>query len=184
MAGMRNRIFIGILLLVVMALVILLVVGCPQPLKFIKFKMDNKPNKEFMLNLNHNMMLLKLHGVYWTQGPGLGFYLKIFADYSDSMKTLKFKPENISVSFSDIRLIWYNPKHDSLSTEISDSSCYFSLYFWRGSLTKDNILYLKNTDFPLKISLDNFIYVNDTAILIDTIYATSPKLEYYKSWRK
>jgi hypothetical protein len=171
-----------IYLLIVLVCVTLLTAGCPMKLKYLKFRDDNNSTKKFTLDLLPRKILVEIQGIYWRQGPGLGFHLKILAKYAESSEAARFKPANIMVSFSDKSLIWYNPKLDSTYMKKSDNMRKFSLYYWRGSLTHADIIFLRDTEFPLRISLDSFIFINDTAVKIDTIYATSPELKYYNDW--
>ena len=160
-----------------------LIVGCPRPLKDIKFDMGGQPVKKYTTDFFDGKLQLELRGYYFWTGPELDLRLKITAKHKNVGFTPEFRPNDISLSFDGKLLDWHDPQFDSLYLVETDEKFVITIGFRRTKLTEADIEYLRDTQFPLRISLGSFLTANGKAIHIDTIYATSPELTYYGSWQ-
>ncbi len=159
-------------------LVLAVLVSCSY-IKYIRFSQNNKSVKTYKKHLLSKDLTLNMVGTYVYYGPKLDMGLKITLKYKPNIDVIDIRPENISISFNNRKLALQSPPIDS--TLLGEKSNKYILYSYFNvgrfeRLNSDEIKSLRETQFPLKISLDNFIFVNDTAIVIDTILATSPKL--------
>ena len=157
-------------------LVILIFLGCVSTKK-IRFLQNGKTVDKYKVNLIERKLSLEIEGIYVTFGSGFEIGIRMDIENRGKISGLGFKIENVILSFNNNIVPWNYPQMDSSSFKVSKSNYYFFKQFRSKDipgLYKEDIDFLINTEFPLKISFDNFIFVNDTAVKIDTVYVTSP----------
>jgi hypothetical protein len=134
--------------------------------------------KEYSISYPDFRIDLKVRGGYIRSIPPYELLLIITIENNSKASIIDINMNNIDLILNHNHLKWNNPREDSLYSKFDKKKTTIYKTFLKPTLTEEDKTFIKNNKFPLKFVLNNVVFVNENALKIDTIYATSPKISY------